>query len=57
MTWTSGRVEDVEVRRDGKDLEVIGFDQLPPALVNHPVMAMAEENRRFIEITRAASDQ
>jgi hypothetical protein len=45
MAGTSRRVEYVKVRRDGEDLALVGLDQLPPALVNHPVMAMAEENQ------------
>ena len=47
-------MEDVELRRDDEVLTIFLADDLPPAFVDHPVMAMAEKDEVF-QVGLAAS--
>src|SRR5438309_7995587 len=43
LVWPA-RESEGNRRRDGHDLSVAGLDQLPAALMHHPVMPMAEQD-------------
>src|SRR5438309_10982423 len=52
--WPSGQAEG-DGRGDGHDLPVIAFDQLPSALMHHPVMPATEQDQ-VVELGRTALD-